>query len=109
MPSVLVVSAAGSVRRTHPHDPWALEGALRRVGARAVLHIARQGVEPDEHAIILYHTDLARDDEISFEVCIPVLRRLPEGAGVECKELPAERAGLHHVQRPLRHHLERTR
>jgi DNA-binding transcriptional MerR regulator len=56
-PPVLVVSAAGSVRRTHPHDPWALEGALRRVGARTILHVARQGAEPDEHAVILYHTD----------------------------------------------------
>jgi DNA-binding transcriptional MerR regulator/effector-binding domain-containing protein len=90
-PPVLVVSAAGSVRRTHPHDPWALEGALRRVGARAILHVARQGAEPDEHAVILYHTDFARDDEISFEVCIPVSHRLPDGAGVECRELPAER------------------
>ena len=46
-PAVLVMSAAGSVRRRHPHDPWALEAALRRTGARAAVHIARQGEEPD--------------------------------------------------------------
>ena len=36
-PAVLVMSAAGSAPRTHPHDPWALEAALRRVGAAAAV------------------------------------------------------------------------
>ena len=93
-PAVLVMSAAGSVRRTHPHDPWAVESALRRVGARAAAQIARVGVDPDEHGIILYHADFAQDDEISFEVCIPVPRRLPECSGVECKDLPAARVAF---------------
>ena len=91
-PAVLVMSAAGSAPRTHPHDPWALEAALRRVGAAAALQIARQGEEPDAHGIILYHSDFSTDDEISFEVCIPVPRPLPGCPGVECKELPAARA-----------------
>ena len=91
-PAVLVMSAAGSTPRTHPHDPWALEAALRRVGAAAALQIARQGEEPDRHGVILYHSDFSVDDEISFEVCIPVPRRLPGCPGVECKELPAARA-----------------
>ena len=91
-PAVLVMSAAGSTPRTHPHDPWALEAALRRVGAAAALQIARQGEEPDTHGIILYHSDFSTDDEISFEVCIPVPRPLPGCPGVECKELPAARA-----------------
>ncbi len=91
-PAVLVMSAAGSVPRTHPHDPWALEARLapgRRGGA---IQIARQGEEPDRHGVILYHSDFSVDDEISFEVCIPVPRRLPGCPGVECKELPAARA-----------------
>jgi len=90
-PAVLVMSAAGSVARTHPHDAWAVEAALRRVGARAAVQVARQGVEPDRHGIILYHSDLARDDRIDFEVCIPVPRPLDGGPGVECKELPPAR------------------
>jgi DNA-binding transcriptional MerR regulator len=94
VPAVLVMSAAGSVRRTHPHDPWALERALRRVGSRAAIQIARQGEEPDQHGIILYHSDLARDDEMSFEVCIPVSRPLPAGPGVQCRELPAARVAF---------------
>lgn len=94
VPAVLVMSAAGSVRRTHPHDPWTVEHALRQVGARVAVQIARQGEEPDEHAVILYHSDLARDDEMSFEVCIPVPRPLPVCPGVECKELPAARVAF---------------
>jgi DNA-binding transcriptional MerR regulator len=93
-PAVLVMSAAGSVRRTHPHDPWALEHALRRVGARVAAQIARQGDEPERHGIILYHSDLARDDEMSFEVCIRVPRPLPECPGVQCRELPAARVAF---------------
>jgi DNA-binding transcriptional MerR regulator len=89
---LLVMSAAGSTPRTHPHDPWALETALRRVGAAAALQIARQDEEPEQHGVILYHSDFSVDDEISFEVCIPVPRRLPGCPGVECKELPAARA-----------------
>jgi DNA-binding transcriptional MerR regulator len=91
VPAVLVMSSAGSVRRTHPHDPWALEHALRRVGAQVAVHIARQGEEPDTHGIILYHSDLARDDQMSFEVCIPVPRPLPAGPDVACRALPAAR------------------
>jgi DNA-binding transcriptional MerR regulator len=91
-PAMLVMSAAGSAPRTHPHDPWALEAALRRVGATAALQIARQGEEPDRHGVILYHSDFSVDDEIRFEVCIPVPRPLPGCPGVECKELPAARA-----------------
>ena len=94
VPAVLAMSAAGSVRRTHPHDPWALEHALRRIGARVAAHIARQGEEPDPHDIILYHSDLARDDQMSFEVCIRVPRTLPGCPGVECKELPAARVAF---------------
>jgi DNA-binding transcriptional MerR regulator len=90
-PAVLVMSAAGSAPRTHPHDPWALEAALRRVGAAAACQIARQSEDPDTHGIILYHSDFSTDDEISFEVCIPVPRPLPGCPGVECKELPAAR------------------
>jgi DNA-binding transcriptional MerR regulator/DNA gyrase inhibitor GyrI len=94
VPAVLVMSSAGSVRRTHPHDPWALEHALRRVGARVTVHIARQGEEPDTHGLILYHSDLARDDQMSFEVCIPVPRPLPAGPGVACRELPGARVAF---------------
>ena len=52
-PAVLVMRAPGSVPRTHPHDPWSLESALRRVGERAMVHISREGEEPDAHPIIL--------------------------------------------------------
>ncbi len=89
MPPLLVMSGAASLRRSHPHDPWALESALRKVGARVMVHIARQGEEPSRHPIVLYDTDLARDEEIAFEVCLPVPRELPRGPGVECKLLPA--------------------
>jgi DNA-binding transcriptional MerR regulator len=92
-PAVLVMSATGSVRRSHPHDPWALEHALRRVGARAAAQITRQGEAPDAHGIILYHSDLAQDD-MEFEVCIPVSHPLPECPGVQCKELPDERVAF---------------
>jgi len=88
-PAVLVMSAAGSAPRTHPHDPWALEAALRRVGAAAVALIASHGAEPHPHAMVLYLSDPSLDDEISFEVCFPVARVLPDGPGVECKTLPA--------------------
>jgi DNA-binding transcriptional MerR regulator len=91
-PAVLVMSAAGSIPRTHPHDPWALEAALRRAVDPLAAHIVRQGEEPDEHSIILYSTDFSVDDVISFEVCIPVGRALPEAPGVVCRELPASRA-----------------
>jgi effector-binding domain-containing protein len=91
VPAMLVMSAPGSVPRTHPHDPWSLERALRRTGAKAMVQIARQGVEPVAPAIILYHTDFEVDDEIAFEVCIPVPRRLPSGPDVQCTELPAAR------------------
>jgi DNA-binding transcriptional MerR regulator len=91
-PAVLVMTAAGSTPRTHPHDPWALEAALRRVGAPVALQIARQGEEPDRHGIILIHSDFSRDDEIRFQVCIPVPRPLEGCPGVECTELPASRA-----------------
>ena len=91
-PALLVMSAAGSTPRTHPHDPWALETALRRVGAAAAIQIARQGEEPERHGVILYHSDFSVDDEISFEVCIPVPGPLPGCPGVECKALPAARA-----------------
>ena len=89
MPPLLVMSGAASLRRSHPHDPWALESALRKVGARVMVHIARQGEEPSRHPIVLYDADLARDEEIAFEVCLPVPRELPRGPGVECKLLPA--------------------
>jgi len=92
-PAVLVMSAAGSAPRVYRHDPWALEAALRRVGAPVTAHMARHGEKPSGPGIILYHTDFSADDEISFEVCIPVRRRLPGVAGVTCKELPAGRAG----------------
>ena len=94
VPAVLVMSSAGSVRRTHPHDPWAIESALRRVGGRVAAHIARQGEEPDAHGIIRYHSDLAQDDDMSFEVCVRVPRPLPECPGIECKELPAARVAF---------------
>ncbi len=109
VPAVLVMSAPGSVPRTHPHDPWSLERALRRTGAKALVQIARQGVEPAAPAIILYHTDFEVDDEIAFEVCIPVPRRLSGGPGVECKELPGRARRLRDLPRPLRHDLERPR
>jgi DNA-binding transcriptional MerR regulator len=88
-PAVLVMSAAGSIPRTHPHDPWALEAALRRVGAATVAHLAEQGERPHPHALVLYHSDLAVDDAIRFEVCFPVARPLPVRPGLECRELPA--------------------
>jgi effector-binding domain-containing protein len=56
-----------------------------------MVQIARQGVEPVAPAIILYQTDFEVDDEIAFEVCVPVPRRLPSGPGVDCRELPAGR------------------
>jgi DNA-binding transcriptional MerR regulator len=90
-PALLVVSSAGSVTRVHPHDPWGLESALRRVGARALAHIAACGQAPARHALVLYFMDLSRDDEFTFEVCFPVAAPLPEAPGVTCKELPAAR------------------
>jgi effector-binding domain-containing protein len=90
-PALLVMSAAGSVPRAHPHDPWALEHALRRVGARVVVHLAHHGETPDPHPVILYGSDLSRDDEFTFEVCFPVAAPLTERQGVVCKELPAAR------------------
>jgi DNA-binding transcriptional MerR regulator len=90
-PELLVMSAGGSLPRVHPHDPWALEDALRRVGSRVAAHIIRHGETPDRHPAILYATDLSRDDEFSFEVCFPVAAPLPEGGGVVCKTLPAAR------------------
>jgi len=89
--ALLVMSAAGSVPRVHPHDAWALESALRRVGARAMVHIAGRGETPSRHPVILYDTDLSRDDAFTFEVCFPLTAPLPEGDGVVCKELPAAR------------------
>ena len=38
--------------------------------------------------------DLSQDDDISFEVCIPITHRLPGGQGVECRELPASRVAF---------------
>ena len=90
VPATLVMSARGSVARTHPHDPWSLESALRRTGASVLAHIARQGAEPEAQPVVLYDTDFARDDEISYEVCFPVARRLPSCPGVTCRELPEE-------------------
>jgi DNA-binding transcriptional MerR regulator/effector-binding domain-containing protein len=90
VPATLVVSALGSMPRAHPHDPWSLESALRRAGSTVLGHIARQGERPVAHPIVLYDTDFARDDEISFEVCFPVARRLPPGPGIACRELPEE-------------------
>lgn len=94
VPATLVMSTTGSIPRTHPHDPWSLESALRRTGAKVMVHMARHGEEPDEHPLILYPTDLERDDEISFEVCFPIVRRLPECPGVHCSELPAARVAF---------------
>jgi DNA-binding transcriptional MerR regulator len=91
-PAVLVMSAAGSVGRNHPHDPWALEAALRRVGATVALQIEQHGEAPGPHAVILYHSDLSLEEEIAFEVCLPIARPLPGAPGVQCKELPAGRA-----------------
>ena len=94
VPAILVMSATGAVPRTRPHDPWALEAALQRVGKNVAGQIARQGGKPDQHGIILYHNDLSQDDEFSFEVCIPVARQLQECPGVECKQLPATRVAF---------------
>jgi DNA-binding transcriptional MerR regulator/DNA gyrase inhibitor GyrI len=94
IPAILVMSATGAVPRTQPHDPWALEAALQRVGEGVARHIARQGGKPDTHGIILYHNDLSRDDEFRFEVCIPVARPLPQCPGVGCKRLPATRVAF---------------
>ena len=44
--------------------------------------------------MILYDTDLSRDEEFTFEVCFPVTRPLPEGEGIVCKELPAARVAF---------------
>jgi DNA-binding transcriptional MerR regulator len=90
-PGLLVMSAAGSVPRVHPHDPWALEDALRHTGARAAAHLAHLGETPDRHPVILYGMDLSRDDEFTFEVCFPIAAPLSEGEGIVCKELPAAR------------------
>ena len=94
VPAQLVMSSAGSIPRGHPHDPWALESALRRTGARASVHIAHHGQTPDPHPVILYEGDLAEADEHRFEVCFPVPSRLPDGPGVTCKELPAARVAF---------------
>lgn len=90
-PATLVASASGVLRRTHPHDPWALEAALRRVAGSAAEQLARHGEVPDPHPIILYHSDFEFDDEMRFEVCFPVPRVLPESPGMRCRELPAAR------------------
>jgi DNA-binding transcriptional MerR regulator len=90
-PALVVMSGSGSVPRVHPHDPWALEHALRRVGTRVAAHISKHGETPDLHPVILYATDLSRDDEHTFEVCFPVAAPLPEGEGVVSKTLPAAR------------------
>ena len=47
VPALLVLSAGGSVPRVHPHDPWALEDALRHVGSRVAGHLAHHGETPD--------------------------------------------------------------
>jgi DNA-binding transcriptional MerR regulator/effector-binding domain-containing protein len=94
IPELLVMSAMGEVPRAHPHDAWALEAALRRVGAQAMLQIARSGEEPDPRPLILYHTDLGADDILGFEVCFPVRTPLPECPGVRCRRLPAARVAF---------------
>jgi DNA-binding transcriptional MerR regulator len=94
VPAVVVMSAEGSIARTHPHDPWSLESALRRTGARIKVQVARHGEEPVPHPLILYHADLEHDAEIRFEVCFPIARRLPGCPGVRCKELPAARVAF---------------
>ncbi len=94
VPATLVMSTSGSIPRTHPHDPWSLESALRRTGAKVMVHMARHGEEPGPHPVILYTVDMEKDDEISFEVCFPVARRLPGRPGVQCKELPAARVAF---------------
>jgi DNA-binding transcriptional MerR regulator len=88
-PETLVASARGSLPRTHPHDPWALEAALLEAGERVVAHLATLGEEPDPHPIIVYHSDMEVDEDLEFEVCFPITRRLPEGPDVACGELPA--------------------
>ena len=93
-PALLVMSAAGSVPRAHPHDPWALESAIRHVGARVAVHLAHHGEAPDGHPVILYDMDLSRDDEFTFEVCFPVAAPLPEAEGIVRKELPAARVAF---------------
>lgn len=90
-PATLVMSARGSFRRTHPHDPWALEAALREAGERAARHLTSLGEEPDRHPIIVYFSDFAADDHIEFDVCFPVSHPLPGAPGVSCLELPATR------------------
>ena len=100
VPATLVMSAPGSVPRTHPHDPWTLERAIRRTGAKAMVHMARHGAEPEAHPVILYDVDMEHDDEISFDVCFPVARRLPKGPGVRCRELPAARVAFTTFQGP---------
>ena len=67
--------------------------ALKEVPAILVVSAAGS-VKPDRHPVILYHNDLAQDDDFSFEVCFPVARRLPGAAGVACRELPAGRVAF---------------
>jgi DNA-binding transcriptional MerR regulator/effector-binding domain-containing protein len=93
-PALLVMSGSGSVRRTHPHDAWALEAALRRVGTLVGTHLARHGQTPARHPVILYDTDLSRDETFAFEVCFPVAAPVPETADVVCRELPAARVAF---------------
>ncbi len=100
VPAILVMSARGAAPRTHPHDPWLLESAIRQAGATVLVHIARQGAEPAAQPVVLYTTDFARDDEIRFEVCFPVARRLPSCPGVTCMELPEERVAYTTFQGP---------
>ena len=88
-PATLVVSAHGSFKRTHPHDPWALEAALHETGDRAAAHLTSQGREPHPHPIIVYHSDLGAEDAMEFDVCFPVDGVVPDGQGVRCTELPA--------------------
>lgn len=89
VPAALVMSACGSFGRTHPHDPEALEAALREAGDRAAAHLASLGEEPDRHPTIVYLSDWAAGGDVEFHVCFPVSRPLRETGEVRCVELPA--------------------
>ena len=80
--------------RAHPHDPWALESALQRVGApgHGPPRATGRGAAPPP--VILYDNDLSQDDDFTVRGLLPRRARLPRAAGVTCKELPAARVAF---------------